>query len=63
MKKKTRELYDTVLEKILSVYDELYPDVYLNVERLISDFERAIQDSRKQAWDVCVSAAGSTMDR
>ncbi|EFX75354.1 hypothetical protein DAPPUDRAFT_250559 [Daphnia pulex] len=39
--------------QILSVYDELYPDVYLNVERLISVFKRAIQDSCKQAFMGC----------
>ena len=43
MNKKTRLLYDAVLDKILTVYDDLYPDVYLNVERLMSDFENAIQ--------------------
>jgi len=43
MNKKTRMLYDAVLDKSLTVYDDLYPDVYLNVERLMSDFENAIQ--------------------
>ena len=43
MNKKTRLLYDAVLDNILTVYDDLYPDVYLNVERLMSDFENAIQ--------------------
>ena len=49
MNKKTRLLYDAVLDKILTVYDDLYSDVYLNVERLMSDFENAIQSSCKQA--------------
>jgi len=50
MNKKTRLLYDAVLDKILTVYDDLYPDVYLNVERLMSDFENAIQSSCEQAF-------------
>ena len=53
MTKKSRELYDVVLEKIMSVYEELYPDVYLNIERLMSDFERAIQGACKQAFMGC----------
>ena len=53
MTKKNRELYDVVLEKIMSVYEELYPDVYLNIERLMSDFERAIQGVCKQAFMGC----------
>lgn len=56
MTKKTRLLYDAVLEKILSVYDELYPEVYLNVECLMSDFEEAIQDSCKHAFLGCECA-------
>ena len=53
MIKKTRLLYDAVLDKILTVYDDLYPDVYLNVERLMSDFENAIQSSNEQAFVGC----------
>ncbi|KZS21185.1 Uncharacterized protein APZ42_011937 [Daphnia magna] len=53
MNKKTRQLYDAVLDKILTVYDDLYPDVYLNVERLMSDFENAIQSSCEQAFVGC----------
>ena len=54
MNKKTRLLYDAVLDKILTVYDDLYSDVYLNVERLMSDFENAIQSSCKQAFVGCI---------
>ena len=53
MNKKTRLLYDAVLDKILTVYDDLYSDVYLNVERLMSDFENAIQSSCEQAFVGC----------
>lgn len=55
MNKKTRQLYDAVLDKILTVYDDLYPDVYLNVETLglMSDFENAIQSSCEQAFVGC----------
>lgn len=53
MTKKTRELYECVLNQILSVYEELYPDVYLNIERVMSDFEKAIQASCKQVFMGC----------
>ncbi len=55
MNKKTRELYDAVLDKILTVYDERYPDVYLKVEKLMSDFENAIQSSCEQAFVGCTA--------
>ena len=53
MTRKTRELHDAVLDKIMSVYEEHQPDVYLNLERLISDFEKTIQHSCKQAFMGC----------
>jgi hypothetical protein len=55
MNTKTRELYDAVLDKILTVYEERYPDVYLNVENLMSDFENAIQSSCEQAFVGCTA--------
>jgi hypothetical protein len=55
MNTKTRELYDAVLDKILTVYEERYPDVYLYVENLMSDFENAIQSSCEQAFVGCTA--------
>ena len=51
MNKKTRLLYDwTVYDR---TFIRVYPDVYLNVERLMSDFENAIQSSCEQAFVGC----------
>lgn len=53
MNRKTRLLYDKVMEKIIEVYDERYPDVYIKVENVMSDFEDAILGSVKQAFMGC----------
>ena len=59
MNMKTRELYEAVLDTILTVYDEPYPDVYFNVEKLMSDFEKPFNLSmNKHLWDAQPSAVG-----
>lgn len=47
---RTRVLYDAVLDKIIEVYAERFPDVYLTVENVMSDFEKAIQGAVKNAF-------------
>ena len=60
MTRKTRELYDAVIDNIMSVYEEHYSDVYLNVERLMSDFEKPSNiPASRPSWDVNVLVAGS----
>ncbi|KZS20892.1 Uncharacterized protein APZ42_012304, partial [Daphnia magna] len=40
--RKTRALYDVVLDNIQSIYDGLYPDVNLCVEKVMFDLEKAM---------------------
>ena len=50
MSGKTRELYDAVLEKILTVARLYYPVVEYPVLRMISDFEAAILGAMASAF-------------
>ncbi len=53
MSRNTRALYDAVFARILDAFDERYPELSINVERVMSDFERAIQGSVKMAFLGC----------
>lgn len=53
MNRKTRILYDAVMARILDAFDERYPELFLNVERVMSDYEPAIQGALKMAIIGC----------
>lgn len=56
MTKKTRVLYDAVVEKVIDIFADLYPDRYIGVDLVMSDYEAAIQGSMKEGFhaDQCV---------
>ncbi|KAK4006120.1 hypothetical protein OUZ56_011275 [Daphnia magna] len=49
MNKKTRELYDLVMQKVLDVIKEDYPNLTFNIERTMTDFEAGLKDSLREA--------------
>lgn len=51
MTNKTRALYDAVLSAVTSKYAALYPEKGFKVKHLMSDFETAIMDSMKHAFN------------
>lgn len=53
MTNKTRELYDAVLAKLLSVYNNRFPEAPLHIQHVMSDYEAAIQGSLKFAFPDC----------
>jgi hypothetical protein len=53
MNRKTRELYDLVMQKVLDVFKEDFPHLTINIERTMTDFEAAIQGSLNAAFSDC----------
>ncbi|KZS19513.1 Uncharacterized protein APZ42_014048 [Daphnia magna] len=53
MNKKTRELYDLVMQKVLDVIKEDYPNLTFNIERTMTDFEAGLQGSLNAAFLDC----------
>ncbi len=50
MSEKTRELYDAVIGKIVSILNEMHPGNGFGAELLISDYEEAIMKSLQSAF-------------
>lgn len=50
MTRKSRVLYDAALQKVIEIFDELYPDRYIAVDLVMSDYEAAIQESMSAAF-------------
>ncbi|KAI9565308.1 hypothetical protein GHT06_009097 [Daphnia sinensis] len=50
MTRKSRILYDAVLEKVIDIFDELHPERYISVDLIMSDYEAAIQGSMAAAF-------------
>jgi hypothetical protein len=64
MNKNTRELYDAVLDKILTVYEERYPNVFSTWRILCQILKTPYSlPVNKPLWDVHASAVGFIMGR
>lgn len=53
MNKKTRDLYDAAIDKIIDVFATEFPDLTINIERSMTDYESAIQGALIAAFMGC----------
>ena len=53
MNRKTRELYDLVMKRVIDVFKADYPGLTINIQRTMTDYESAIQGALNTAFTDC----------
>lgn len=53
MNRKTRDLYDLVMKRIIDVFEADFPGLKINIQRTMTDYESAIQGALNTAFADC----------